>query len=134
MLHNNYHQFILNKYHHFSWLMLMLEPPREADTPPRSRHPPGSRSPPRKQTPPRMQTPPWEADIPWEQCMLGDTGNKRAICILVATSRQYASFGNDWLISYNNDVVAAMKCVLALNTLIRVCVSFLHCFHSSKVN
>ena len=43
--------------------------------PPGSRHPPGSR-PPLEQTPPREQT-------PQEQCMLGDTGNKRAVSILL---------------------------------------------------
>ena len=39
-------------------------PPQVADTPSGSRHPP-------------------EADTPPSQCMLGDTGNKRAVCILL---------------------------------------------------
>ena len=58
------------------------QPPLEADTP-------GKQTPPRKQTtpgkqaPPGKQTPPWEADIPPAQCMLGYTGNKRAVRILL---------------------------------------------------
>ena len=81
--------------------MLGYHPPRTR--PPGSRPVPRSRSP-WVQTPPRS-TPPWEqtppqsrhplgADTPWsrhppsrhpppEQCMLGDTVNKRAVCILL---------------------------------------------------
>ena len=44
-------------------------------TSPRSRHPPGTRYPPE-------QTPPPPADPPM-QCMLGDTVNKRVVCILL---------------------------------------------------
>ena len=78
--------------------MLGYTPP-EADLPgadtPGSRHLPRSSHPPKEQTPPGADTPP--ADTPWEQtlpappaqCMLGDTGNKRAgrillECILVS--------------------------------------------------
>ena len=71
--------------------------PREQTPPPvRSRHPLGSRHlplgsrhPPGKQTTPGNRHP-LEADTPPVQCMLGDTGNKRAVrilleCILVCT-------------------------------------------------
>ena len=68
-------------------------PPSGADTlleqaPPRSRHllgpgtpPPGADTPPGPGTPPRSR-PPWEQTLP-AQCMLGDTVNKRAVCILL---------------------------------------------------
>ena len=46
-----------------------------------SRYPPGSRHPPWEQTAPREETP-WE-QTPLAQCMLGDTVNKRVVCILL---------------------------------------------------
>ena len=50
--------------------------------PPRSRHPPWEQTP-LEQTPsPRSRHPPMGADPP-AQCMLGDTVNKRAVCILL---------------------------------------------------
>ena len=66
-------------------------PPKEADTPPGSRHPWEA------DTPPGKQTHPQEADTPRSrhplgkqtqpppsaQCMLGDTGNKRVVRILL---------------------------------------------------
>ena len=72
-----------------------IPPPRpEVGTPPgtRGRHPPGSRHPP-DQTPPPLgaDTPP-EADTPHEQCMLGDTGNKRAIRILLECNLVYNNY------------------------------------------
>ena len=80
--------------------------PRRADPPgadPPSRHPPGSRHPPwgeqnlllgadtspeadtsREQTPPRSRHSPGSRHcLPPVQCMLGDTGNKRVVCILL---------------------------------------------------
>ena len=59
-------------------------------TPPRTRYPPASLGPgttpdqvhPRPCTPPRPGTPPGPGTPP-EQCMLGDTGNKRAVHILL---------------------------------------------------
>ena len=53
--------------------------------PPGSRHSPGADTPlpeqsPPEQTPPK-QTPPEQT--PPAQCILGDTGNKRAVCILL---------------------------------------------------
>ena len=57
--------------------------PSGPGTPPRA-DPPGA---PRDQAPPQEQTPleqtPPKADTPPEQCMLGDTVNKRAVCILL---------------------------------------------------
>ena len=62
-------------------------PPPEADMPPGSRHPPEA-DPSEADTPPRSRHP-LEADTPRKQtppppqCMLGDTVNKRAVCILL---------------------------------------------------
>ena len=55
--------------------------PLGADTP-QEQTPPGSRHPPRADTA-REQTPPPGADTPPSQCMLWDTGNKRAVRILL---------------------------------------------------
>ena len=52
--------------------------PLGADT----RHPPGSRHTPRSRHPPEQTFPP-RADTPPAQCMLGDTGNKRTVRILL---------------------------------------------------
>ena len=56
-------------------------------TPPRQEHPPGQvhpqdQVPPRQVHPPGPGTPPGQVHPP-EQCMLGDTGNKRAVRILL---------------------------------------------------
>ena len=58
-------------------------PPPEAD-PPESRHPPGSRhTSPQEADPPQEAEPPGSRHPPPAQCMLGDTVNKRAVCILL---------------------------------------------------
>ena len=56
-----------------------------SDTPPRSRcPPPGTDTHPWEQTPPGADTCPEKTPPPLrEQCMLGDTGNKRAVRILL---------------------------------------------------
>ena len=43
-------------------------------------HPPSRHPPPQDQ---RQADPPWDQVPPSTQCMLGDTGNKRAVCILL---------------------------------------------------
>ena len=83
-------------------------PPSKAGTHPPGRYPPGRYTPlgrytpwagtPQAGTPPGRYTPPWQVPpgqvyppwqvlpgryTPWEQCMLGDTGSKWAVCILV---------------------------------------------------
>ena len=65
-----------------------------AGTPPGQVHPPGRYTPPRQvhplgrytplgRYPPWAGTPPGQLHPPREQCMLGDTGNKRAVRILL---------------------------------------------------
>ena len=62
--------------------------PPWAGTPPRTRYTPGQVHPPRQVhplgpgTPPGTRYPPGQVHPP-EQCMLGDTGNKRAVRILL---------------------------------------------------
>ena len=58
--------------------------PQEQRPPPRGPGTPGS-SHPQGQSPPLpgAVTPQDQAPLPWEQCMLGDTGNKRAVRILL---------------------------------------------------
>ena len=58
-------------------------PPKEADTPPGSRHPWEADTPPGKQTLPEADTPSGSRHSPPAQCMLGDTGNKRVVRILL---------------------------------------------------
>ena len=53
-----------------------------AGTPPRQVHPPWAGTPPDRYTPSGRYTP-LGRYTPWEQCMLGDTGNKRAVRILL---------------------------------------------------
>ena len=57
-----------------------------AGTPP-GKYPPWAGTPPWPGTPqagtPWAGTPPWAGTQPREQCMLGDMGNKRAVCILL---------------------------------------------------
>ena len=55
-----------------------------ADTHTRSRHPPGNRHPPELIPP--------GADTPSAQCMLGDTGNKRAVRILLECILVFRTF------------------------------------------
>ena len=61
--------------------------PPGAETPPGDQAPPAAvtRSHPQGQSPPLpgAVTPQDQAPLPWEQCMLGDTGNKRAVRILL---------------------------------------------------
>ena len=63
---------------------LRSRPPWEADPHGNRHHPPPLREadPPRKQTPPGSRHPPGKQILP-VQCMLGDTGNKRAVRILL---------------------------------------------------
>ena len=79
--------------------MLGYHPPWQADTPPppwqagtplARRIPPPARqtsqqgdSPSGKADAPGKADPPWQGDPPSAQCMLGDTVNKRAVCILL---------------------------------------------------
>ena len=59
-------------------------PRQEADTPGKQTHPLGSRHTPRKQTLPEADTPSGSRHSPPPaQCMLGDTGNKRVVRILL---------------------------------------------------
>ena len=55
-------------------------PPWES-TPRGQVHPPGQVHP--RQVPPGQVHPPWAGTQPREQCILGDMGNKRAVCILL---------------------------------------------------
>ena len=70
-----------------------IPPPSGKETPRQDRHhlpspskpdPPVKIDPPDKaDTPLARQTPPWQDRPPSAQCMLGDTVNKRAVCILL---------------------------------------------------
>ena len=70
--------------------MLGYTPPDQRQTPPQEQTPPDQRQTPHEQTPPRSRHSPQEQTPP-AQCILGDTGNKRVVrilleCILVLIS------------------------------------------------
>ena len=52
-------------------------------------------TPPSRNRPPRDQAPPPRADTPPVQCMLGDTGNKRAVSILLECNLVKSRFWED---------------------------------------
>ena len=61
--------------------------PHQTRYPPRTRHPPRPGTPqsrhPQDQAPPQTKNPSGPGTPPQEQCMLGDTVNERAVCILL---------------------------------------------------
>ena len=95
------------------------------DTPPTgSRHPP-------EQTPPREQTPPPEQ---W-QCMLGDTGNKRVVrilleCILIALFSSTTISQTSWshTLSVRLSVLALVGNINKLNVIKEGCLFFGSCY------
>ena len=86
--------------------MLGYHPPWQADTPPASRHPSGKENPPGKADPPARRPPLWQGRPPGKetppsaQCMLGDTVNKRAVCILLECNLVSSSFWENLENSY----------------------------------